>query len=112
MRPIDSATSYSCTRGESHLSNRSVTTLTRLGVGRPPEPTSHYPAWRPEAGIWLPSQPMAGTVRARVGEAFLELGARILQLLERVITRSSLVPTTTFLSPDHFPWAAELEASW
>ena len=55
---------------------------------------------------------MPGTLRERIGNVFLELGARLLQLLERIVTRSSLVPTTPYLPADRFPWAAELEANW
>src|SRR5205823_8945965 len=90
---------YSCTRGESHLSNRSLTAV------------SHYRPCSPTRGIGTIRR-MPTTVRERIGNIFLELGARLLQLLERVIVRSSLVPTTPFLPVDRFPWAAELEASW
>ena len=45
-------------------------------------------------------------------EGFLQVGAALLRLLERLIVRASLVETTPFLSASHFPWAAELEADW
>ena len=45
-------------------------------------------------------------------EGFLQVGAALLRLLERLIVRASLVETTPFLSPEHFPWAADLEANW
>jgi beta-hydroxylase len=55
---------------------------------------------------------MAQSVRDKVGEALLEVGARILQLLEWFVVRSSLVPTTPFLPVGSFLWAADLEESW
>src|SRR5437660_12116805 len=45
-------------------------------------------------------------------EGFLQVGAALLRLLERLIVRASLVETTPFLAAEHFPWAGDLEASW
>ena len=55
---------------------------------------------------------MANSVKERIGELSLEAGARVLQGLEVVITRGSLVETTTFLPTSDFPWVARLEAAW
>src|SRR5436309_2156514 len=57
---------------------------------------------------------MSVTARAKSAamEAFLQVGAALLRLLERLIVRASLVETTPLLSAGHFPWAADLEASW
>lgn len=50
--------------------------------------------------------------RERSLQVVLEVGARLLRLLERLIIRSSLVPTTPFLPTEDFPWVRELEAGW
>jgi len=55
---------------------------------------------------------MAKSMRERAGELSLEAGARVLQGLEVVIKRGSLVDTTPFLSPAEFPWVADMEAGW
>lgn len=55
---------------------------------------------------------MGRTLRERIEDAGMELGARALGRLERFIARSSLVPNSPLLSTEHFPWATELEASW
>jgi beta-hydroxylase len=41
-----------------------------------------------------------------------EAGARVLHGMERIVLRSSLVPTTPFLPLDTFPWISNLEAHW
>lgn len=41
-----------------------------------------------------------------------EAGAKVLHATERVVLRSSTVPTTPFLSTDDLPWVADLERSW
>ena len=51
-------------------------------------------------------------MRDRVIDLLNEIGARLLQLLERLIVRASLVPTTPFLDPAIFPWVHTLEANW
>jgi ornithine lipid ester-linked acyl 2-hydroxylase len=48
----------------------------------------------------------------RVGQASLQAGAAALRGLERMVLRSSLVPTSPFLDPALLPWTAELEAHW
>jgi aspartyl/asparaginyl beta-hydroxylase (cupin superfamily) len=52
------------------------------------------------------------TVRDRAVEVANEAGARVLHLLERAVVRSSLVPTTPFLSTETFDWISPLEAEW
>jgi beta-hydroxylase len=52
------------------------------------------------------------TLRDRAVDGLNEAGARLLQQLERLIVRASLVPTTPFLDPDTFPWARMLEDNW
>ena len=51
-------------------------------------------------------------MRDRVIDVLNEIGARLLQLLERLIVRSSLVPTTPFLDPATLPWVRMLEDNW
>jgi ornithine lipid ester-linked acyl 2-hydroxylase len=51
-------------------------------------------------------------VRDRVIDVLNEIGARLLQLFERLIVRASLVPTTPFLDPATFPWVRTLEENW
>jgi beta-hydroxylase len=51
-------------------------------------------------------------VREKVVDALTEVGARLLQLIDRLIARASLVPTTTFLPTDTFPWVRRLEDNW
>ena len=51
-------------------------------------------------------------MRDRVIDVLNEIGARLLQLLERLIVRASLVPTTPFLDPSVFPWVRTLEDNW
>jgi beta-hydroxylase len=51
-------------------------------------------------------------VREKIVEALIEVGARLLQLIDRLIARASLVPTTTFLPTDTFPWVRKLEDNW
>jgi beta-hydroxylase len=55
---------------------------------------------------------VSDTWRERVGSMLLELGARVLQVLEWFVVRSSLVPTTPFLAVESFPWARHLEDNW
>jgi beta-hydroxylase len=50
--------------------------------------------------------------RDRAVDVLNEVGARLLQLLERLIVRASLVPTTPFLDPATFPWVHGLEDNW
>jgi beta-hydroxylase len=52
------------------------------------------------------------SVRDRAFDVLNEVGARLLQLLERLIVRASLVPTTPFLDPAIFPWVQILEDNW
>jgi len=52
------------------------------------------------------------SVRDRALDVLNEAGARLLQLLERLIMRASLVPTTPFLDPATFPWVRTLEDNW
>jgi len=51
-------------------------------------------------------------LREKLVEALIEVGARLLQLVGRLIGRASLVPTTTFLSTDTFSWIGTLEDNW
>jgi len=51
-------------------------------------------------------------MRDRVIDLLNEIGARLLQLFERLIVRASLVPTTPFLDPATFPWVRTLEDNW
>ena len=44
--------------------------------------------------------------------AYIWLGRQLRNPLNRVIARSSSVPTTPFIDPTLFPWAAALEAGW
>src|SRR5437899_1907398 len=50
--------------------------------------------------------------RDRAIDVLNEVGARLLQLLERLIVRASLVPTTPFLDPAALPWVPLLEDNW
>jgi beta-hydroxylase len=52
------------------------------------------------------------TLTERAGESALKAGASVLHGLERLLLRSSLVPTTPFLDPALLPWTAELEGHW
>jgi aspartyl/asparaginyl beta-hydroxylase (cupin superfamily) len=52
------------------------------------------------------------STRDRAVDTLNEAGARALQVLERLITRASLVPTTPFLDPRTFPWVGMLEENW
>jgi aspartyl/asparaginyl beta-hydroxylase (cupin superfamily) len=51
-------------------------------------------------------------MRDRLFDVLNELGARLLQLLERLIIRASLVPATPFLEPGTFAWVQTLEGNW
>ena len=53
-----------------------------------------------------------GSVRDRAFDLLNEVGARLLQLLERLIVRASVVPTTPFLDPSNLPWTGFLEDNW
>jgi beta-hydroxylase len=55
---------------------------------------------------------MPTTARDWALTAFNEAGARVLHGLERLVLRSSLVPTTPFLPLDTFDWIPDLEANW
>ena len=55
---------------------------------------------------------MAQTVKERAVDGLNEVGARLLQQIERLIVRASLVPTTPFLDPATFPWIRTLEDNW
>lgn len=55
---------------------------------------------------------MAATLRDRAFELGNQVGARALHGLERVVLRSSEVPTTPLLDPATFGWVAGLEAEW
>jgi beta-hydroxylase len=50
--------------------------------------------------------------RARALDLANHAGARLLHGLERLVLRSSLVPTTPFLAADTFDWIPRLEAEW
>ena len=52
------------------------------------------------------------TIGERLGEASLQAGAAVLRGFERLILRSSLVPTTPYLDPALLPWTAEVEMHW
>ena len=52
------------------------------------------------------------SLRDRAVDVLNEAGARLLQLLERLIVRASLVPTTPFLDPATLPWVHTLENNW
>jgi ornithine lipid ester-linked acyl 2-hydroxylase len=52
------------------------------------------------------------SVRDRTVDVLNEGGARLLQVLERLIVRASLVPTTPFLDPGIFLWVRALEDNW
>jgi ornithine lipid ester-linked acyl 2-hydroxylase len=55
---------------------------------------------------------MPNPTQERVLALANDVGARLLRMLEHLVLRSSLVPTTPFLPVDTFPWIAELEARW
>jgi ornithine lipid ester-linked acyl 2-hydroxylase len=55
---------------------------------------------------------MAPTVRARLREASLEAGERVVEGFERWMLRYSEVPNTPFLDPASFGWVATLESGW
>lgn len=50
--------------------------------------------------------------RERLVDAANQAGAGVLHQLERLVLRSSLVPTTPFLPLDTFDWIPGLEAGW
>lgn len=52
------------------------------------------------------------TTRDRALSVANHAGARLLHGLERVVIRSSEVPTTPFLPLETFPWIPSLEAEW
>ena len=52
------------------------------------------------------------TVRERVNEVVINVGFRLIQVLEKLISRYSLVGTSPFLPPEKFPWIPALEAEW
>ncbi|HET9690940.1 MAG TPA: aspartyl/asparaginyl beta-hydroxylase domain-containing protein [Acidimicrobiales bacterium] len=54
---------------------------------------------------------MPVTLRDRAVDLGNHVGARALHGFERVVLRSSLVPTTPLLDPATFPWVATLEAN-
>ncbi len=55
---------------------------------------------------------MPTTSRDRALAVANQAGARLLHLTERVVVRSSLVPTTPFLPLDTFGWIGDLEDHW
>jgi aspartyl/asparaginyl beta-hydroxylase (cupin superfamily) len=55
---------------------------------------------------------MSPTVRDRALNAANQAGAQVLHGLERVVLRSSEVPTTPFLPADTFDWIPGLESQW
>ncbi len=55
---------------------------------------------------------MPSPLRDRAFNAAIETGAKALHATERIVLRSSTVPTTPFLATASFPWIAELEANW
>jgi beta-hydroxylase len=55
---------------------------------------------------------MPSPTRERALALANEAGARLLHGMERVVLRSSLVPTTPFLPLDTFPWISGLERRW
>ncbi len=55
---------------------------------------------------------MPVTAKDRALNVANEAGARVLHGLERVVLRSSEVPTTPFLPPETFDWVPTLEAGW
>ncbi len=55
---------------------------------------------------------MSVAARDRAIDLANHVGARVLHGVERVVLRSSLVPTTPFLPVGILPWAAGLEAAW
>src|SRR5881397_431920 len=112
--PLASAARYSARRGVTHLANRSS-----VAVGAPAR-SADWSADNTRQGTPNPkihtgmSDTKSGAARAKAlaMEGFLQVGAALLRLLERLIVRASLVETTPFLSASHFPWARELEANW
>ncbi len=60
----------------------------------------------------MASDPRYPSVRERAVELANQAGARLLHLTERVVLRSSLVPTTPFLPLETFDWIPGLEAEW
>jgi aspartyl/asparaginyl beta-hydroxylase (cupin superfamily) len=55
---------------------------------------------------------MPTPIRDRALAGANQAGARLLHLTERFVLRSSLVPTTPYLSTDGFDWVPTLEAGW
>jgi ornithine lipid ester-linked acyl 2-hydroxylase len=55
---------------------------------------------------------MPVTVKDRAVLAATEAGARVLHGVEKLVLRSSEVPTTPFLPLDTFDWIPSLEANW
>jgi beta-hydroxylase len=60
----------------------------------------------------MATAPPRAPVRDRAVELANEAGARVLHATERVVVRSSLVPTTPFLPLGTFDWIPRLEAAW
>ncbi|MHB1928603.1 MAG: aspartyl/asparaginyl beta-hydroxylase domain-containing protein [Acidimicrobiales bacterium] len=52
------------------------------------------------------------TTRDRALYAANRVGAKVLHGFERIVVRSSAVPTTPFLPVDTFPWIPQLETEW
>jgi ornithine lipid ester-linked acyl 2-hydroxylase len=52
------------------------------------------------------------SVRERISEGIINVGFRLILLLEKLIARYSLVGTTPFLSPERFSWIPTMEADW
>lgn len=68
------------------------------------------PGWRGGGTVAWPA--MSPPLRERTLGVANEAGARVLHATERLVLRSSTVPTTPFLSTDGLGWIADLERSW
>jgi ornithine lipid ester-linked acyl 2-hydroxylase len=60
----------------------------------------------------MPSAQSATSVRDKALDVANHIGARLLHATERLVVRSSLVPTTPFLDPDTFGWVKGVEAEF
>ena len=52
------------------------------------------------------------SVRERASELIIEVGFRLIQVLEKLIARYSLVGNSPFLPPERFSWIPAFEAEW
>ncbi len=55
---------------------------------------------------------MSTKSRSRTQQLIVEFGFKVIQLLERLVSRYSLVENRAFFDRDELPWTAVLEANW